>query len=319
VIRVDELFADVLYPMQIPVYTELIKAIAQLAWPLLAAGLLIAYRKEIRTLLRGMKRGKFMGFEIEEEAERAAIQVERAEEMQLVQSPQPPGPSADEVKSLPGKKNSEQAYLNQILDLASRDRSVALIRIFNEVENEVRQIVATFGLLQYTQAQPRTFVGYVNLIAAKGYISRDLQESLLTFWKTRNLVVHSVSELPPSTYISVLDTGIRLLGMLRSIPRETNRVAHADVSIFSDSECRVAVEVGKAVILETTHVDGRTKSYRIYPTTRHYVPGQTLSWEWDSGERWGQCWYRDAETNEIKSAWSSSMGFAGRPLETIEY
>lgn len=302
-----------------PAYTELIKAIAQLAWPVLVAGLLIAYRKEIRNLLRGMKRWKFMGVEIEEQAERAAVQAERAEEIQNAAAAKSAVSTPESMEPVSGWQNHEQVYLNQILDLASRDKSVALIRVFNEVENEVRQIVATFGLLQYTKGQHVSFAEYVDVIARGRYFSEALRESLLSFWKTRNLVVHGIGELPESAYVSILDTGIRLLGILRSIPRETNRVAYADVPIFSDLECRTAVKVGKAVILETTHPDGRTKSFRVYPTTRSYVPGQTLSWEWDGSKRWGTCWYRDPRTNETKAGWSGSLEFAGRPLENIDY
>lgn len=304
--------------MQTQAYAGLVTAIAGLAWPVLVAGVIIGYRKEIRNLLQGLKRGKVLGIEFEKEVERAAINVERAAEVQDKATTASAGTNPENARSAPSKP-SEQTYLNQILDLASRDKSVALIRVFNEVENEIRQIVATSGLLQSGQTGPRSFSQYVKDLAAHNYISKELQESLFAFWNTRNLVVHGITELPDSAYVSVLDTGIRLLGILRSIPREMNRVAYTNIPIFSDRECRNQVEVGKAVILETTHPDGRTKSFRIFPTTRTYLPGQTLSWEWDRTKRWGECWYRDPENHVIKPAWSGSLEFAGRPIETIDY
>ena len=107
--------------------------------------------------------------------------------------------------------------------------------------------------------------------------------------------------------------------MLRSIPREINRVAFANVPFYSDREGLKEVRDARAVILETTHPDAQQKAQRIFPSTRSYHQGQVLSWEWDSGKSWGESWYRDPQTDEIRHAWSGSLEFVGRPLETIEH
>src|SRR5712692_9114914 len=46
-------------------YAPLIQAIASLIWPLAVTGIILYYRKEIKGLLGRIKRGKFLGQEIE--------------------------------------------------------------------------------------------------------------------------------------------------------------------------------------------------------------------------------------------------------------
>jgi hypothetical protein len=60
------------------------------------------------------------------------------------------------------------------------------------------------------------------------------------------------------------------------------------------------------------------KSFRIYPSTKtHFKKGKQVAWEWDMSKTWGPLWYKDPQTDEMKSAWSSSAEFVGRNLEDI--
>lgn len=58
------------------------------------------------------------------------------------------------------------------------------------------------------------------------------------------------------------------------------------------------------------------KSHRIFPTTRdHFKKGKRVAWEWSDHRSWGESWYRDPDSNEIKYAWTGSLEFVGRHLE----
>jgi hypothetical protein len=46
-------------------WADLLRAIAALLWPLLAFVILFLFRREIRDILRKVKRGKFFGQELE--------------------------------------------------------------------------------------------------------------------------------------------------------------------------------------------------------------------------------------------------------------
>ena len=63
------------------VVVELLRVIAQLLWPVSLIVALILFRREIRALVSRLRRGKFLGQELElgEEAQRLDKQVEAAE------------------------------------------------------------------------------------------------------------------------------------------------------------------------------------------------------------------------------------------------
>ena len=88
-----------------------------------------------------------------------------------------------------------------------------------------------------------------------------------------------------SELLALIDSGLRLLKILRRIPRQTYKVS-AVVPFFSDASATVRVEWGLAVILDTTTTDG-SHAHAAYPTTTPYDRGQILSWEWDLRKVWG--------------------------------
>jgi hypothetical protein len=88
--------------------------------------------------------------------------------------------------------------------------------------------------------------------------------------------------------------------------------------VYSDSECQQLREDCKGVILESLSAGGAITDYRIFPTTRdHYKKGMRVSWEWNGSLKWGDTWYRDPESHEIKHEWSASIEFVGRDLDTL--
>ena len=42
-----------------------------------------------------------------------------------------------------------------------------------------------------------------------------------------------------------------------------------------------------------------------------------VAWEWSFDNVWSEAWYKDPETNEIKSAWHSAAEFIGRNLDDL--
>jgi len=99
---------------------------------------------------------------------------------------------------------------------------------------------------------------------------------------------------------------------------ETHRVVNPGMPVYHDAACDNPMADAKGVILESYGPDGLTRSLRIHPTTRtHFRAGTMVAWEWSAEHRFGEAWYRDADTNVPKYAWTSSMEFVGRNLDEL--
>jgi len=294
---------------------ELLRVIAQLLWPITIIVVLILFRTDIHKLVSRLRRGKFLGQELElgEESQRVEKQVEAAEQAE------PAKPLLDPAKDARSQLSTLHAADERVrifLQEAAQDKLLALLRIWIEIEQEVRTIVATYGFLQFA---PRPSVReYVRVLAQRKVISQETADSIAGFYELRNRLVHGRvgDSYRESELLALIDSGLRLLEILRLVPRQTYRVS-AVVPFFSDPSATARVEGSRAVILETTTSDGK-HVYAAYPTTRAYEQGQILSWEWNLQRVWGKSWYRDPQTGEIKHGWDSAGEFVGRPLETIE-
>jgi hypothetical protein len=153
-------------------------------------------------------------------------------------------------------------------------------------------------------------------LATRKIISPETASSILAFYDVRNRVVHGrAGAFADADLLALIDSGLRLIKILTSIPRETNKVK-ALVPFFSDPAAKIQVEGANVVIFDTTSAEGKHTD-RVYPTTRAYEPGQVLSWEWNLSKVWGPSWYRDPETGDIKHGWDSSAEFIGTPLDDI--
>lgn len=293
---------------------EFIRAFAQLLWPLVVLFALIIFKGDIRSLIARLRKGKILGQELElaEEAQKVEKQVEAAERAE------PPKPVVD-----PAKGRSEQLRelevadnkVRRFLEDAQRDKLLALVGLWIEIERELRNIVAANGFLQFIQRPGAT--EYVRVLRDRGMISQETEASILTFRDLRNRLVHGnlKESYAEPELVALLDSGLRLLELLRAIPRATYTVS-AVVPFYSDSAASVRVEGAWAVLLDVS-MQGAKGRGAAYPTTRRYERGQVVSWEWNLRNVWGRAWYRDPQSGEIYHAWDSSAEFVGRPIETI--
>jgi hypothetical protein len=93
-------------------------------------------------------------------------------------------------------------------------------------------------------------------------------------------------------------------------------VHHPGVEVFADAACTRSFGTGvRGVILVATSPGG-LKSYPIVPSTRtRFEKGKRVAWDWGMGSVWAEAWYRDPDTDEIKTAWASSAAFIGFHLD----
>lgn len=289
---------------------ELISAIASLLWPLFAFTTLFVFKKQIGELVGRIKRGKLLGQEIE-----LSESLNKLEESAAA--------VAKEVAALPVPANLEVArdsiddnQITIILQEAARSPKAALILLASDIEREARQLLASVGRLEGQRYIPLSQA--IDVLSKQfGGLPGHIPSSLKFFWDARNRLVHG-GEADAEEVLRAIDSGVTILKALRAFPRETNVVYHPGVTVYQDSLCRNPWPNVRGVILETETPGGTKKFFRIFPTTKaHFQKGKRVAWEWSSEQSWGEAWYKDPDSGEIKPAWSSAMEFIGRHLEDV--
>ncbi len=284
-------------------FAAVLKAIADLAWAALAGAVFWSYRSEIRRLLSRAKKLEIgsEGVKVEldelQQAAEAAKQLPTIIDVEVQPRDLKALPPASETISPPPVQATSPKY--------------AVVLLAADIERELRHYVAVTGRLHGRNflALPRE--------AEKAGLPVDLALAIRRFWDVRNKVVHGMAASDDDA-ARAADSGFSILASLRALPRERNFIYHPGVQLFSDSACMIPIATGLGLVLETTASDGKTKSLRIYPTTKtDYVKGSEVAWEWSNRNLWGEAWYRHPDTGQVAYAWTSSMEFVGRPLADL--
>ncbi len=207
-------------------------------------------------------------------------------------------------------------FEQQILEEAAGSPIVAIMRLTIEIDRELRRLLAATGnLAEYQGEMPEA----IRLLEKGGVLElpRELKDTLTQFWSLRNHVVHG--QTSDHTALRALDYGLRILKMVKSIPRHSYIVRKSGIALYGDSNGARPRDDVKGVILETLSPEGESLRKQVFPTTKSYAPGDSVSWEWNLQNKkgWGETWYRDPGTMEIKPAWSASLEFTGRDLSDI--
>ncbi|MGD0270538.1 MAG: hypothetical protein ABSB14_15840 [Candidatus Sulfotelmatobacter sp.] len=213
-------------------------------------------------------------------------------------------------------------FEQQILEEAAASPVVAIMRLTLEIDRELRKLLAATGNLSQYQGVLPEAIGLLE--RANGIeLPRELKDTLTQFWSLRNHVVHS--QVSEHMALRALDYGLRILKMVKSIPRYSYVVVRADIPVYANSACNPpAREDVRGVILETFSPEGKPTGRHIFPSTKTYSAGESVSWEWNrqNEKGWGPSWYQEPDPNDpstrtIKSAWGESLEFVGRNLEDI--
>lgn len=282
-------------------FATLLKALADLIWAIIAAGFLFAFRKEIRGLFGRLRRGKVGDIEIELDQLHQSAET-AANETPAIATPEAKGLSPETSPPL-------SPVPTTVPEGAAASPKLTVVLLAAAIERDVRAFVAATGRVQGRRLLP------LHVELERLELPRPLISAVRQFWSVRNRIVHGYGATDDEA-VRAVDAGISILATLRSIPREVNVVYHPGVELYKDPEGRQPITEARGIVLETTASDGKTKSLRVFPTTRtDYVKGKQVAWEWNPGKQWAETWYRDPDSGEIKSAWRGSMEFVGRHLD----
>jgi hypothetical protein len=288
-------------------FAALLQGIAAAAWPVVALIALFLFKGEVKALMSRLKRGKILGQEIE--LSDALATFEKRVEVTRAALPEP-SDTPTSVAVVPLRSSDET-----ILGEAAKSPKTALMLLAASLERELREILAVTGAHSGRFNLPAKQI--VRTLAERGMIPENLSGTIDSFWQIRNRVVHG-SAASDDDILRALDSGLSLLDLLRAIPRETYVVHHPGVDVYADADGKALRDGVRAVILETRARGQPVRAFRAFPTTRsHFAPGKAVAWEWNPQRTFGESWYRDPDSGEIKYGWTSSLEFVGRLLDDL--
>lgn len=293
-------------------YTELLKAIAALLWPVFAFTALFMFRHEASILFKRLRKGKILGSEFELGPGLDRLEVAATATVAELAAPPPEAPS---VPKDPALEALNDDTVRRVLELAATSPKASLLFLASELERALTQLLASLGELQGRDFVP--FREGMSLLLSHAGLPSSLMASVDLFYRLRNRLVHGKG-VTDDDVLRAIDSGISIYRAVASVPHEVHRVLHTDVPLFRDAACNTPLEGARGVIFESRGSDGNLHRIHIFPTTRtHFQKGQQVAWEWFLSRHYPECWYRDPETDGIKHAWSVSVEFVGRNTDQL--
>lgn len=286
----------------------LIQAISSLLWPILSFVALYLFREQLITILSRLKKGKFLGQEIELN--------ETLEKLQHAAQD-----AAHEVANTPSPIQSEQTKTQdsdisqRIISEAAISPKAALISLASELERLGLEVLSTTGRLQGRNNVPISSA--INEIHLTGSLPSHIPSSLKYFLEVRHRLIHR-GEGSADDVLRAIDSGLSILKALQAIPRERSIIHTPLIKLYSDQTLTNPLKNIHGVLLETHSPGGTSKRLGVYPTKKNdYIKGKQVSWEWNTSSIFGQAWYRDIDSDESQIAWHSSAEFIGRHIDEI--
>lgn len=112
--------------------------------------------------------------------------------------------------------DSDEDTLDNILELAGRDKESAVVRLAIEIE---KTLAAIFQSIEPAAPTPKSIRGLVEDLGRRNVLSRATCDAIIEFRDVRNRVIHPAQGalVPESLLWSAVDSGLRLLRLLQSV------------------------------------------------------------------------------------------------------
>jgi hypothetical protein len=142
------------------IMAEILDAFTKLAWPLIIALAVVAYRYEIRDILKRLsqvKKGKFLGQEIELEEKLDQLEETTEKAQEEVASRESQQPQSEPVGSQPVFQEEQlhaQKLEQQILNQARTSPKIGLMLLSAGIDLRVSQLLAASGWHKKNRATP---------------------------------------------------------------------------------------------------------------------------------------------------------------------
>lgn len=283
-------------------FAELVNAIASLAWPVFAAIVFFHIKDDIKELIGRLKKGKFLGQEIElrDELKDLSTTVEAVK-------------MSTTGTNIEDKLQNNLAITRNEINNSQQQPLQIFLTLASKLEMAVNNILARTGW-----GKGNRFMSLQQAFShlPKDWLANDIATSVRKFTKIRNKIIHQYHEVSENEVLTAIDIAFELLNILQSYPVEENRVVDL-IPAYRDPECTNKF-VGISALRLRTRNNNMEDFIRLFPTSENwYEPGQLVSWDWNSSKIHGKAWYIDPDTHEKKEAWQGSMEFCGYPITEI--
>ena len=200
---------------------DLISAFASLMWPLVTVAIVNWFRPEIRTILSRIKKGKFLGQEIEldelqAKTVAAEAKVELRAESELRADAEVKRWTGPEEPSEIAAPDMAQDAVEEVLREANRSPRLGLMLLSAKIERAAREWAAEAGLAALERPRPLSII--VRQLVAAEQLPEEAAEALYLFTRVRGRIVHG-DDADDEDVARAIDSGTRLLRLLLSRPR----------------------------------------------------------------------------------------------------
>jgi uncharacterized protein YutE (UPF0331/DUF86 family) len=212
---------------------DLISATASLLWPIIAFTVITWFRPELRALLARIRKGKFLGQEIEldqmlNNTDEAVVEAEEtaAENISVATGTAAAtgtaeGTSSAAVQAAPIDDRTEidavQNEIEEVLREAARSPRIGLMLLSSKMDRAARDLALAIGLNVGSRGGAPLSLLIRELVQAER-ITRQDANALGLFNQVRNQIVHG-HDADDNEVARAIDSGTRLLRLLLSTPR----------------------------------------------------------------------------------------------------
>jgi|GEM_PF-698444 len=222
--------------------------------------------------------------------------------------------SAEERIEILTTKTSD-VVVNEILDQATKDPKLALMRLKLELERELRNLMGNLGLLGNGRRATTMSQSIEALTKRHSLLPSSVLDAMRQFTSVFNLIIHG-EDGTRDDVLRAIDSGLIVYRTLSSIPRSTHVVVHTGMEVFADAKGQERRSDVKAVMVEELSAGGAFRKRHVLPTTlNHFTESMPVAWEFSDKRSWGESWYRDPEKQTIEHGWKSAIEFVGRSLD----
>jgi hypothetical protein len=206
---------------------DLISAFASLMWPIVALAIVSWFRPELRAILSRIRKGKFLGQEIELAELEAKTEAAEATSSMIVSatgSAAGTGSATAEgvgVETARISAGAVQDEIDEVLREATRSPRLGLMLLSTKIERAARELAAADTRLPGF-AGPRSLTILVRQLVAGERLPQEAAEALYLFTRVRNRIVHG-DDADDEEVARAIDSGTRLLRLLLSRPRPSQQ------------------------------------------------------------------------------------------------
>jgi hypothetical protein len=193
---------------------DLISAFASLTWPVVILAVVNWFRPEIRAILSRIRKGKFLGQEIELDELQAKAEVADAK------AELPAGAMMEANAGLDGSgalsAEVAQDAVEEVLREASRSPRLGLMLLSAKIERAARELAENARL--NFPLRPMSLRDLIRALVQVEQLPSEAGEALDLFYRVRNRIIHG-HDADDDQIARAIDSGTRLLRLLLSRPR----------------------------------------------------------------------------------------------------